>query len=41
MCYGGGGDVRAHLEKVAKIPIPERDPVEGYHGPLSDHWKAE
>jgi uncharacterized protein YjlB len=37
MCYGDS-DVRAHQEKIAKISIPENDPVEGKSGPLKEHW---
>jgi uncharacterized protein YjlB len=40
MCYGGEGEVHAHLETIAKITTPEMDPVEGKDGPLRDHWKA-
>ena len=40
MCYGGEGEVHAHLEKIAKIATPEMDPVEGKDGPLRDHWRA-
>jgi len=40
MNYGGEGDVKAHWEKVEKIPIPEMDPVGGKEGPLLEHWKA-
>lgn len=40
MCYGGEGEVRAHMEKIAKIAMPEMDPVEGKDGPLKDHWKT-
>jgi uncharacterized protein YjlB len=41
MCYGGEAEVHAHLEKIATIATPERDPMEGRDGPLKKHWKSE
>ena len=40
MCYGDEAEVRAHMEKIAKIAMPEMDPVEGKDGRLKDHWKT-
>jgi uncharacterized protein YjlB len=39
MCYGDDGDVRAYQEKIAKIAMPDMDPVVGKEGPLMEHWK--
>ena len=39
MCYGDEVNVSIHQEKIAKIPLPEMDPVAGKDGPLTQHWK--
>lgn len=40
MCYGKKGERPKTDEKIAKIPMPESDPVYGDEGPLLEHWAA-
>lgn len=38
MCRAGGASVARGAERVARVPVPDRDPVHGPDGPMCRHW---
>ncbi len=39
MCYGEPGERPQVDERIAQVPLPERDPVFGSDGPLLQQWR--
>jgi uncharacterized protein YjlB len=39
MCYGKPGERPRADENIARVPLPETDPVYGADGPLLAHWR--
>jgi uncharacterized protein YjlB len=39
MCYGEPGERPQADERIARVPMPDNDPVYGAHGPLLEHWR--
>ena len=40
MNYGKAGERPKADENIARVPLPETDPLFGEAGPLVDHWRA-
>ncbi|HLU49376.1 MAG TPA: hypothetical protein VK116_14870, partial [Planctomycetota bacterium] len=40
MCYGKPGERPRADESIARVPLPEADPLFGRDGPLIDAWRA-
>jgi uncharacterized protein YjlB len=40
MCYGEQGERPKAGERIARVPIPDTDPVHGALGPLMEHWRS-
>jgi uncharacterized protein YjlB len=40
MNYGKPGERPQADERIARVPLPENDPVYGADGPLQEHWTA-
>ena len=38
MCYGKAGERPQADKNIAKVPLPQMDPVYGVDGPLAKHW---
>lgn len=38
MCYGKTGERPDADNRIARVPLPERDPIYGSDGPLLKHW---
>jgi hypothetical protein len=38
MCYGKPAERPAADERIARVPLPPQDPVEGHDGPLASQW---
>jgi len=38
MCYGEAGERPGTDENIARVPLPESDPLRGPDGPLMQHW---
>jgi uncharacterized protein YjlB len=38
MCYGKPGERPRADQNIARVPVPEADPVYGSDGPLIEHW---
>ena len=38
MCYGEAGERPGTDENIARVPLPESDPLQGPDGPLTQHW---
>ena len=36
----GEGDIGTCRQHIAKVPLPEKDPIQGKEGPLFNHWKS-
>ena len=39
MCYGEPGERPEADARIARVPMPSRDPVYGAHGPLLERWR--
>ena len=39
MCYGKAGERPQADHKIVKVPLPQKDPVFGIGGPLTEHWQ--
>lgn len=37
----GESDIEAARERIARVPLPEKDPIHGTHGPLTESWQEE
>ena len=40
LCYGKANERPRVLHNIARVPLPEADPVYGADGPLVTHWHA-
>jgi uncharacterized protein YjlB len=40
MCYGKPGERPRTDQNIARVPLPEADPIYGEDGPLLKHWKS-
>lgn len=40
LCRGLSGERPACLEAIARVAVPQSDPVYGSEGPLHDHWSS-
>lgn len=40
VCYGRAGERPQTDHHIARVPMPEADPVYGMHGPLAGHWSG-
>ena len=40
LCRGLSGERPACLEAIARVAVPQSDPVYGAEGPLRDHWAS-
>jgi uncharacterized protein YjlB len=38
MCYGKAGERPQADQNIIKVPLPQKDPVDGIGGPMVDHW---
>ena len=38
LCRGARGERPASLAAIARVPVPDRDPLYGAEGPLCRHW---
>jgi uncharacterized protein YjlB len=38
MCYGESGERPQADHNIARVPVPEADPVYGTDGPLIEYW---
>jgi uncharacterized protein YjlB len=38
LCHGRPEERRRALENIARVPLPEADPLYGAEGPLVEHW---
>ena len=39
MCYGKAGERPQADDRIAKLSLPDLDPVYGAEGPLTEFWK--
>lgn len=40
VCYGKPGERPCAEQNIARVPMPDADPVYGSHGPLGDSWSG-
>jgi len=40
MCYGKSGERPQADQNIARVPLPQSDPIYGPDGPVMDFWKA-
>ena len=40
MCYGKSGERPRADQNIARVPLPQSDPIYGADGPLMEFWKA-
>jgi uncharacterized protein YjlB len=41
LCYGEPGERPGADQNIARVPLPEADPIYGTNGPLIEHWSKQ